>query len=136
MKTINFGNFNSAFTLMQVFDTEKKCIRYLESKLWENGKPVSLLGKWLPSCNTSSKNTRELSKQVRHIIFNDMSEKTYRKTLSILRKAIDIIETHLSQKEYNFDYSKIPGKAALKYVKAFCRNDNERYTGFRLQRQR
>ena len=26
---------------MQVFDTEKKCIRYLESKLWENGKPVS-----------------------------------------------------------------------------------------------
>lgn len=41
MKTINFGNFNSAFTLMQVFDTEKKCIRYLESKLWENGKPIS-----------------------------------------------------------------------------------------------
>lgn len=33
MKTISFGNFNSAFTLMQVFDTEKKCIRYLESKL-------------------------------------------------------------------------------------------------------
>lgn len=41
MKTISFDNFNSAFTLMQVFDTEKKCIRYLESKLWENGKPVS-----------------------------------------------------------------------------------------------
>lgn len=41
MKTISFGNFNSAFTLMQVFNTEKKCIRYLENKLWENGKPVS-----------------------------------------------------------------------------------------------
>ena len=41
MKTINFGNFNSAFTLMQVFNTEKKCIRYLESKLWKNSEPVS-----------------------------------------------------------------------------------------------
>lgn len=41
MKTINFDNFNSAYTLMQVFNTEKKCIRYLESKLWENGEPVS-----------------------------------------------------------------------------------------------
>lgn len=41
MKTISFGNFNSAFTPMQVFDTEKKCIRYLESKLWKNSEPVS-----------------------------------------------------------------------------------------------
>ena len=41
MKTINFDNFNSAFTLMQVFNTEKKCIRYLESKLWKNSEPVS-----------------------------------------------------------------------------------------------
>lgn len=41
MKTISFGNFNSAFTLMQVFDTEKECIRYLESKLWKNSEPVS-----------------------------------------------------------------------------------------------
>lgn len=41
MKTINFGIFNSAFTLMQVFNTEKKCIRYLESKLWKNSEPVS-----------------------------------------------------------------------------------------------
>lgn len=41
MKTINFDNFNSAFTLMQVFNTEKKCIRYLESKFWKNSEPVS-----------------------------------------------------------------------------------------------
>ncbi len=41
MKTINFDNFNTAFTLMQVFNTEKKYIRYHESKLWKNGEPVS-----------------------------------------------------------------------------------------------
>lgn len=41
MATINFNNFNSAIELMDVFKTEKQCIRYLEGKLWENGKPVS-----------------------------------------------------------------------------------------------
>lgn len=41
MKTVTFGNFNSVFDLMEVFNSEKKCIRYLESKLWENGIPVS-----------------------------------------------------------------------------------------------
>ena len=133
-----FGRWDDVISLLNInskIDEEIKNIVTTQFRMdidaIKNGKPVSLLGKWLPSCNTSSKNTRELSKQVRHIIFNDMSEKTYRKTLSILRKAIDIIETHLSQKEYNFDYSKIPGKAALKYVKAFCRNDNERYTKYR-----
>lgn len=29
---------------MQVFNTEKKCIRYLESKLWKNSEPVSPYG--------------------------------------------------------------------------------------------
>lgn len=34
-------SFDSVFVLMNAFNTEKKCINYLESKLWVNGKPVS-----------------------------------------------------------------------------------------------
>lgn len=50
--------------------------------------------------------------------------------LSRLRKAINIIESHLSKKKYEFDYSQVPGQAALKYRKAFARNDNDRYTEY------
>lgn len=41
MKTINFGNFNTLKELQETFKTEKDCIRFLESKLWENGEPIS-----------------------------------------------------------------------------------------------
>lgn len=96
-----------------------------------NGEPqkVSLLAKWLPSCNTSSKKTRELSVKVRNGI-GITSEKQYRQQLSFLRKVIDIVETKLSNKDYTFDYSKIPSYAAGKYRKAFLRNDNARYVAY------
>lgn len=40
MKTINFGDI-SPVEFIKRFNTEKKCIRFLEKELWENGKPVS-----------------------------------------------------------------------------------------------
>lgn len=90
---------------------------------------VSLLAKWLPSCNTSSKKTRELSVKVRNGI-GIASEKQYRQQLSFLRKVINIVETKLSNKDYTFDYSKLPSYAAGKYCKAFLRNDNARYVAY------
>lgn len=88
---------------------------------------ISLLAKWMPSCNTSSKKTRDLARELRRVAFPAMPEKIYRQILSSLRKAIDIVETHLAKKDYTFDYSKLPSKASLKYKKAFMRNDGSRY---------
>ena len=86
---------------------------------------ISLLAKWLPSANTSSKKTVETA---RKIIRNlGVSERDYRKTLSELRKQIRIIENNLREKDYTFDYSKQPSRAMLKYRKAFIRNDEDRY---------
>lgn len=34
---LNFGKFNSVFEFMNLFNTEKKCIRYLEKELWAYG---------------------------------------------------------------------------------------------------
>ena len=59
-----------------------------------------------------------------------MSECEYRKTLSSLRKYIDILESRLCKKDYTFDYSKQPSKAMMKYRKAFIRNDKARYMHF------
>ena len=51
-------------------------------------------------------------------------------TLVELRKKIRIIENHLREKDYSFDYAKQPSKAMFKYRKAFLRNDGERYNAF------
>ena len=91
-------------------------------------KQVSLLAKWLPSVNASSIETKNFARKIAFDL--GISEPEYRKTLSSLRKYIDILESRLCKKDYTFDYSKQPSNAMLKYRKAFLRNDNERYTKF------
>ncbi|MDD6344684.1 MAG: DUF2828 family protein, partial [Oscillospiraceae bacterium] len=99
-----------------------------DTKNMNENKEVSLLAKWLPSVNTSSNKTKELARKIASDL--GMNECTYRKTLSALRKYIDILESRLCQKDYTFDYSKQPSKAMLKYRKVFLRNDKERYSAF------
>lgn len=92
------------------------------------GKSVSLLGKWMPSANTSNGKTVYLAKRLLKEL--GMTEPQYRKTLSALRKHINIIENDLRERDYTFDYSAQPSKAMFKYRKAFIRNDGERYSAF------
>lgn len=94
----------------------------------EKGGEVSLLGKWLPSINTSSKESVSRAK----ILMNALGMKAaeYRKLCSALRKEIKILENNLREKDYTFDYSQQPSQAMLKYKKAFLRNDGERYKSF------
>ncbi len=89
------------------------------------GKDVSLLGKWLPSINTTSYETRMQAKALAGKLGMGLAD--YRKTLSALRAKIKIIENSLRTKDYTFDYEKQPSQALKKYIKAFVRNDNERY---------
>lgn len=89
---------------------------------------VSLLAKWLPSENTSSKNTRNIARELIKLL--NMDSKEYRKTLSALRKKIKIIENNLREKDYTFNYSSVPSLAMRKYSKAFIRNDEKRYKQF------
>ena len=86
---------------------------------------VSLLAKWLPSCNTSSAATRALAKRLYRAL--GFSEKEYRQVLAALRRRIDVLETRLTRRDYTFRYSAVPSNAGLKYRKAFMRNDGERY---------
>lgn len=93
----------------------------------ERGK-VSLLAKWLPSVNASNKETIAFAKKVANYFGMDYA--LYRKSLSVLRKYIRIIENNLREKDYTFDYETEPSKALYKYRKAFIRNDGERYKEF------
>jgi len=93
----------------------------------KNGKPISLLAKWLPSINTSSAEAREAASIIARSL--GISDEKYRKTLSSLRKGL-IIENNLRTKDYTFDYDKVPSNAYNKYTEAFIRNDNDRYSDF------
>ena len=88
-------------------------------------KTPSLLGKWMPSENTSSAKTRKTAAKVR--AFVGMTPKQYRKTLSVLRARINVLERLMSEGRWDeIEFDKIPSKAGLKYKNAFARHDIER----------
>lgn len=88
-------------------------------------KTPSLLAKWLPSENTSSAKTRTLATKVRHYL--NMTSKQYRKTLSILRARINVLERLMSAGEWDkIEFDKISSRAGLIYRNAFARHDVER----------
>lgn len=95
----------------------------------EAGKNISLLAKWLPSCNTSSAKTRASAKSICKALGLKAGE--YRKTLSSLRAYLQIVEVKMTEKKWQeIDYSKLPSRANLIYGDAFLRNDEERRREF------
>ena len=100
-----------------------------DQKSLVKGEPVSLLAKWLPSVNTSSKEKRELGKRLAYAF--GLNEKSYRKTLAELRKAIDVVEKKMSRNRWSeIDFEKVPSKAGMNYRKAFQRHEQERYEAY------
>ena len=94
-----------------------------------HNKPISLLAKWLPSENTSSQETRQLARKVMKNL--DITPRTYRKTLSKLRKYIDVVERKMSGKEWEkINYEAVPSYAMKNYSKAFTRHDTERFSAY------
>lgn len=82
----------------------------------------SLLAKWLKSENTSSKESRELGDKTRRYL--GMTHKQYRKTLSILRERINVLERLMSANEWDkIVFDKIPSRAGFIYRNAFARRD-------------
>ena len=125
-----YGRFDDIWCLLDT-DLKEDVIAYIGKQLREdienmhNNKPCSLLAKWLPSSNVSSKETKRLSK-ILYTSFS-MTERNYRKMLSELRKYLNVIEVKMSAKEWSeIDYNAVPSRANLIYNGAFLRNDEER----------
>lgn len=125
-----YGRSDDLFVLFGT-PCEKNMLDFVTKQLREDianmreNKSVSLLGKWMPSINCSDANRREQAKKICRNL--KIQQKEYRKILSELRAYIDIIETHLCKKKYDFDYEHIPSNASFKYRRAFIRNDKMRY---------
>lgn len=96
---------------------------------YKASKPISLLAKWLPSENTSSKETKAKARKIRTLL--GMDSRTYRKTLSTLRKYLNVVEVAMSAREWNkIEYSAVPSRANLIYNNAFLKNDENRRRDF------
>lgn len=98
----------------------------------ENGDldaPVSLLAKWMPSSNTSSKRTCGQARVLMNALGIDA--RSYRKMLAKLRAHSCITERYLTRKAADkINYEAVPAGAMLKYRNAFERNDEERFNSY------
>lgn len=125
-----FGRWDDILVLLET-GLKNEVVNLVASQLKTdlNAEQPSLMAKWLPSENASKAETIRNARILRKGL--GMKSKEYRKTLSSLRAKIGLLETKLSEKNYEeIDYSKIPSKAGLIYRSAFYRNDEERYTSF------
>ena len=137
---VEYGRWDDILFLLEEEKARRAVSDFIAGQLADDieamkeGKSVSLCAKWMPSINASSEKTKSYAR----ILMKELGlrEKEYRKMLSVLREYIDILERHLSAKDYSFDYAKLPTKALMKHTKAFMRNDSERYNAFRQSLQK
>ena len=92
---------------------------------YARNEPISLLAKWLPSCNTSSKASRQKAQLIRKHL--GMNEAVYRRMLSKLRSHLKVVECDMSANRWaEINYEAVPSRANLIYNNAFLRHDEER----------
>ena len=89
------------------------------------GDSISLLAKWMPSNNISSKQKRSEAVILQSLLH--LSAREYRKTLSRLREHLAVVDRKASLNQWNaINYNHVPSKANLKYRNAFLKHDEER----------
>ena len=130
-----YGRYDDLWCLLSNPDAAKLICAYVDATLrkdWHDmlaGKPISLLAKWMPSINASSAQTKKYGKQLCRAL--RMAEADYRKSLSRMRKYIDVVERKMSAKQWEqIKYEAVPSRANLIYNSAFLRNDEARRREF------
>ena len=118
-----FGRWDDLYALVDT-PLEKDAMLFIKHQLALDVQcqTPSLLAKWLKSENASSKETAHFGRITRYYL--NMTHKEYRKTLSVLRERINIVERLMSENRWDeIEFDKIPSKAGLIYKNAFARRD-------------
>lgn len=129
--TTDMRRFDDIYNLIEVPGCKKaigsfiKHQFYADLKNMKEGKPISLLAKWLKSPNTSSKESRHFAGMTREML--GINTREYQKKLAQMRKYIDVVERKMSSNNWQaIDYEAVPSKANLIYNNAFLKHDEER----------
>ena len=134
----NIPHFNRWDSLFELIGTpcEKMMWCFIHNQFmkdwraYRNGESCSLLAKWLPSENASSKKTKELALKTASVLH--LTPRNYRKTLSELRAYIRVVEKSMSAQKWDeIEYSAVPSRAMSIYSQAFNRHDMERFGAYR-----
>lgn len=121
-----FGRWDDLYVFVGT-PVEAEAMKFIKEQLALDVqcKAPSLLAKWLKSENTSSSDSVRLGNITRKYL--GMSHKQYRKTLSILRTRINVLEKLMSENRWDeIEFDKIPSRAGMIYKNAFARHDLER----------
>lgn len=131
---VKFGRYDDLIDILLDTDNDafiEDALRGIDMiiDLDKSAEHPTLLAKWMPSINTSSKKTVNEAKRLCKML--GYSEKEYRKMLSHLRKKINIVERQLSSKQYDkVEYESVPSLAMLKYKNCFKTKDTDRYNEY------
>ena len=127
---IVYGRWDDMFCMKGTSLWESHVLPHIKN--WWNDPSLSnpsLFWKWMPSNNTSSKETCALANEITKYL--GITPKMYRKTLSANRKKINVVEQKMCANEWNqIKYQSVPSRASLLYKKAFIKHDHERYIDF------
>lgn len=130
-----YGRYDDWFKIYFNTPVEEQVIEMMKKQLSTDmvckKNAVSLLAKWMPSENASSKETIRTAKKIRKVF--GVSAKEYRQMLSKLRTKINVLEKLMSANRWDeIEFDKIPSKAGLIYKNAFARRDiiAKRYESF------
>lgn len=94
-----------------------------------NKKSFSLLAKWMPSVNTSSKDTCKIGYWLAAKL--GISPRQYRKTLVAMRARLAVVEPQMCANKWGeIKYDAVPSKANALYKNAFLAHDYERRVAF------
>lgn len=126
-----YSRWDSILVYLKYPQTRNAVARFIKNQLHtdlmraSDGKSISLCAKWMPSVNASSTETVLTAKKLTFLL--GWSERKYRKTLSKLRRYLNVVEVDMSAGEWwNIDYEAVPSRANLLYEHAFMKNDQTR----------
>ena len=125
-----YGRWDDLFGLIKFRNTKVNgvILEYVAKTLAtdiESNTP-SLLAKWMPSETASNREQKKLAAYFANRLFKG-NKRAYRTVLSTLRKRIKVVESSMSAKKWDIDFSAVPSKASLIYQNAFYKHNPEGY---------
>lgn len=126
-----YGRWDDVVDLIDTYIGDRVISQIIEPQIFEdlrnmiNDDSVSLLTKWMPSENASSKLSRKRAIKIARQM--GLSMRSYGNMLSTLRGYIDVIEVKMSANKWSkINYEKVPSQANLLYKNAFLKRDEAR----------
>ncbi|HAD19963.1 MAG TPA: DUF2828 domain-containing protein [Lachnospiraceae bacterium] len=137
-----FGRWDDLLCLLRT-PAEREAVKVIQDQLAKDREAlarreageadahISLLAKWLPSDNASSRRTRRTAAHLIHML--GMNQREYRRLVTALRARIGLVERSMTAGHpEKINYEAVPAQAMLKYRSAFQRTDSDRFTEYLL----